>query len=122
MEIVLQTFGAVQKAILSPAESSCQTSEVHAVATAGITSTKQYEAFQKEHTDLIIRIPGSFKKMGIEVASTGTIVRAPGDLFDHEYRVIAVDGKRFCAGLDSVSMHAVLMWTPVSFNDCNALC
>ena len=45
--------------------------------------------------DLVIRIGGSFEDLGIKVDEDGTVLEAPSGLFDKDYSIVAIDGKRF---------------------------
>ena len=45
--------------------------------------------------DLVIRIGGSLEDLGIKVDEDGTVLEAPSGLFDKDYTVVAIDGKRF---------------------------
>ena len=106
---VLEQFGsALQKLVPGvrqepasmPSTSEPSTERTEAQAAQKLASVDaRYEPLQSEHVDIIIRVPGSFKKMGIAVDETGIIMKAPGALFDQDYRILTVDGKSFRPGL-----------------------
>lgn len=81
--------------------------EMHPATEAPVA---RYEPLQPgAHADLVIRVPASFKRMGISVDAGGQITAAPGGLFDADYTVIGVDGKQFYAGLDADGAHNVIL-------------
>ena len=50
--------------------------------------------------EIEIRIGASLKATGIIVTRDGVIVEAPGGLFDENYTVVRVDGKRFTQSME----------------------
>ena len=48
-----------------------------------------------ESVDLVIRIGCSLQELGIKVDESGTIKEAPTGLFDQDYTVVGINGKRF---------------------------
>ena len=66
-----------------------------------IAGGTRYEALQAEHVDLVIRVGGSFAKLGIKLDANGVVTSAPAALFDKDYTVLGIDGKRFQPGLES---------------------
>ena len=62
-----------------------------------------YEALQKDHADLVIRVGGSLSQLGIKVDANGVVTSAPGGLFDKDYTILGIDGQRFRSGLEDAS-------------------
>ena len=79
-------------------------------AKGGDEEEAEYEAFRPHRADLIIRVGGSFAKLGINVDEEGVITRAPRGLFDSDYTIVGIDGVRFYPGLqNSGGTHNVIL-------------
>ena len=73
------------------------------------TPAGRYEPLQETYVDLVIRI-GRFDKVGIIVKSDGVIETAPGGLFNSDYTIIGIDGKRFKPGLENTDgAHTIIL-------------
>ena len=65
-------------------------------------AARRYEPVTSSHADLVIRIPGSLDAVGIKVEASGLITKAPGNLFDPDFTVLGIDGKKFVAGMEKL--------------------
>lgn len=72
-------------------------------SSAAVSPSLSSEALQANHVDLIIRIGGKFSQLGIKIDANGTVTSAPGGLFDTDYTVLGIDGRRFKPGLEETA-------------------
>ena len=58
-------------------------------------------AIQQDAVEVVIRIAASLKSTGIVTDANGVILSSPGGLFDSDYTVIGINGKRYVAGMET---------------------
>ena len=69
-----------------------------AVGEEGVAAVKETREFR----DFVIRLPGSLDELDISVGADGTVLAAPGGLFDPDYKFMGIDGVRFQAANASI--------------------
>ena len=69
-----------------------------AVGEEGVAAVKETREFR----DFVIRLPGSLDELDISVGADGTVLAAPGGLFDPDFKFMGIDGVRFQAANASI--------------------